>query len=233
MADRITPVALDDMTAGEWTLAPGEIAGIEPASDDSALYVVLADRVLVVDPRTFAPRREMVVPPESVPVDHVAPGAAADRAGLREVRLLTHGQGHASMDFEPSARTEELQDRLADFIRDRVDPAEAVYRDQVGASGDPHFHPPVMEDLKAEARARGLWNLFLPDADLRRQGSATSSTPRCASSWVARRCSQEATNCSAPDTGNMELLAQVRHAVPARAVPRARCSTARSARASP
>ncbi len=73
VSDRIAPVALDDMTAGEWTLAPGEISGIEPASDDSALYVVLADRVLVVDPRTFAPRREMVVPPESVPVDHVAP----------------------------------------------------------------------------------------------------------------------------------------------------------------
>jgi hypothetical protein len=61
------------MTVGEWTLAPGEISGIEPASDDSALYLVLADRVLVVDPRTFAARREMVVPPESVPVDHVAP----------------------------------------------------------------------------------------------------------------------------------------------------------------
>ena len=73
VSDRIAPVALDDMTAGEWTLAPGEISGIEPASDDSALYIVLADRVLVVDPRTFAPRREMVVPPESVPVDHVAP----------------------------------------------------------------------------------------------------------------------------------------------------------------
>ncbi len=73
VSDRIAPVALNDMTAGEWTLAPGEISGIEPASDDSALYLVLADRVLVVDPRTFAPRREMVVPPESVPVDHVAP----------------------------------------------------------------------------------------------------------------------------------------------------------------
>ena len=70
------------------------------------------------------------------------------------------------MDFEPSARTRELQGRLDDFIRDRVDPSEAVYRDQVRASGDPHFHPPVMEELKAEARERGLWNLFLPDTDL-------------------------------------------------------------------
>ena len=73
------------------------------------------------------------------------------------------------MDFEPSARTRELHDRLADFVRDRVDPADAVYREQVRASGDPHFHPPVMEELKAEARERGLWNLFLPDGELRRR----------------------------------------------------------------
>jgi hypothetical protein len=73
MSDRITSVALGDLTATDWTAAPGEISGIEPATDDSALYVVLADRVLVVDPRTFAARRELAVPPASVPVDHVAP----------------------------------------------------------------------------------------------------------------------------------------------------------------
>ena len=71
--DRITSVGLDDLSAGNWALAPGEITGIEPATDDSSLYVVLFDRVLVVDPRTFVPRREVAVPPESVPVDHVAP----------------------------------------------------------------------------------------------------------------------------------------------------------------
>jgi hypothetical protein len=71
--DRVTSVALHDLSAGDWALAPGEITGIEPATDDSSLYVVLFDRVLVVDPRTFVPRREVAVPPESVPVDHVAP----------------------------------------------------------------------------------------------------------------------------------------------------------------
>jgi hypothetical protein len=73
VVDRIASVALDDLTAGGWSVAPGEITGIEPATDGSLLYVVLIDRVLVVDPRTFASRRELVVPPESVPVDHVAP----------------------------------------------------------------------------------------------------------------------------------------------------------------
>jgi hypothetical protein len=73
LSDRITSVALDDLAPADWTVAPGEIRGIEPASDDSLLYVVLLDRVLVVDPRTFAPRREVALPPQSAPVDHVAP----------------------------------------------------------------------------------------------------------------------------------------------------------------
>jgi hypothetical protein len=71
--DQLTSVALDDLTPGEWTRVPGEITGIEPATDDSALYVVLPDRVLVTDPRTFTWRRELSVPPQSVPIDHVAP----------------------------------------------------------------------------------------------------------------------------------------------------------------
>ena len=109
------------------------------------------------------------------------------------------------MDFEPSARTRELQDRLAEFIRDRVDPSEAVHREEVRASGDPHFHPPVMEELKAEARERGLWNLFLPDADLGAGLTTLEYAPLC--ELMGRSpLSQEATNCSAPDTGNMELL---------------------------
>jgi len=73
VADRITSVALEDLHADEWASAPGEIAGIEPASDGTNLYVVLVDRVLVVDPRTLVSRRELAVPPQSVPVDHVAP----------------------------------------------------------------------------------------------------------------------------------------------------------------
>jgi hypothetical protein len=73
VVSHVAAVALSDLTAGDWNVAPGEITGIEPASDDSALYVVLADRVLVVDPRTFTKRRELAVPPESMPVDHVAP----------------------------------------------------------------------------------------------------------------------------------------------------------------
>jgi hypothetical protein len=71
--DRIAPVALDDLTVGAWTTAPGSIIGIEPATDDATLYVVLVDRVLVFDPRTFVARREVDLPPTTTPIDHVAP----------------------------------------------------------------------------------------------------------------------------------------------------------------
>jgi acyl-CoA dehydrogenase len=118
------------------------------------------------------------------------------------------------MDFAPSARTEELRGRLADFVAERVDPAEAVYAEQVAASGDPHFHPPVMEDLKAEARARGLWNLFLPGSDHGPGLSNLEYAPLCELMGQSP-LSQEATNCSAPDTGNMEAL--VKFATPLQA----------------
>jgi acyl-CoA dehydrogenase len=118
------------------------------------------------------------------------------------------------MDFAPSARTEELRGRLADFVAERVDPAEAVYAEQVADSGDPHFHPPVMEDLKAEARARGLWNLFLPGSDYGPGLSNLEYAPLCELMGQSP-LSQEATNCSAPDTGNMEAL--VKFATPLQA----------------
>ena len=89
--DQITSVALDDLTAGDWAIAPGEITGIEPATDGSSLYVVLADRVLVVDPRTFVPPAGGRRPTGVGPGRPRGAGAAADLARLREVRLLTAG----------------------------------------------------------------------------------------------------------------------------------------------
>jgi len=116
------------------------------------------------------------------------------------------------MDFTPSPRTVELHRSLSTFVAEVVVPANAVYAEQVAAAGDPHFHPPVMEELKAEAKARGLWNLFLPDAG---HGPGAGS-PGLSNTEYAPLCelmgreplSQEATNCAAPDTGNMEVLLQ-------------------------
>ena len=83
---------------------------------------------------------------------------------------------------------------------ERVHPAEAVYRQQMADLGDPHGHPQVLEDLKAEARRRGLWNLFLPG-----QLSNVDYAP-LAEIMGRSLLAPEACNCSAPDSGNMEIL---------------------------
>ena len=75
------------------------------------------------------------------------------------------------------------------------------------ASGDPHFHPPVIEELKAEARARGLWNLFLPHKTQWTEGLSNLDYAPLAEVMGRSGIASEACNCSAPDTGNMELLA--------------------------
>lgn len=64
--------------------------------------------------------------------------------------------------YEMSERTVQYRDTLLAFMDEHVYPAEAVYEEQMRASGDPHFQPPILEELKAEARRRGLWNLFHP-----------------------------------------------------------------------
>lgn len=111
------------------------------------------------------------------------------------------------MDFEPSDRAKEYQQRLQAFMDERVYPAERVYLEQVRAGDTPHVHPPVMEELKEEARRRGLWNLFLPDPA---HGPGLSYLEYAPLAEIMGRTmiAAEATNCNAPDTGNMEVLHQ-------------------------
>jgi acyl-CoA dehydrogenase len=111
-----------------------------------------------------------------------------------------------TVDFALSPRAAELAAVLEDFMRDLVYPAETVYREQMRAAGTPHYQPPVLEELKEQARARGLWNLFLPHKTEWTDGlSNLDYAPLCETlgrSFIA----PEVLNCSAPDTGNMELL---------------------------
>ena len=111
------------------------------------------------------------------------------------------------MDFEPTARSRDLQERLTAFMEERVHPAEAVYEREIRESGDPHFHPPVMEELKEEARRRGLWNLFHPDPAY---GPGLTYAEYAPLAEISGRShiAPEAINCAAPDTGNMEVLTQ-------------------------
>ena len=114
------------------------------------------------------------------------------------------------MNFEPSDRSREFSERLRSFMDARVLPAEPVWQEQVRASaarGEPHCHSPVMEELKEEARSRGLWNLFLPDPD-HGPGLSNLDYAPLAEIMGRTRIAAEACNCSAPDTGNMEVLHQ-------------------------
>jgi acyl-CoA dehydrogenase len=111
------------------------------------------------------------------------------------------------MDFQPSARCLEFKERLQAFMDEHVHPAETLYERQLRESGDPHSQPPAMEELKALARERGLWNMFLPDPD---HGAGLSNGDYAPLAEILGRShiASEACNCSAPDTGNMEVLHQ-------------------------
>jgi acyl-CoA dehydrogenase len=112
--------------------------------------------------------------------------------------------------LEFSPRAEELRERLVEFMDERVMPAEPVWIQQVqesAAAGQPHCHPPVLEGLKEEARSRGLWNLFLPDEEYGAGLTNVEYAPM-AEIMGRSRIASEACNCSAPDTGNMEVLHQ-------------------------
>jgi acyl-CoA dehydrogenase len=111
------------------------------------------------------------------------------------------------MDFGFDQKTSELQQRLLEFMDECVYPAEARFQAEVESADDPWGTPAVLEELKAEARGRGLWNLFLPrthefGAGLTNLQYAPLAEITGHNPWIA----PEAINCSAPDTGNMELL---------------------------
>lgn len=108
------------------------------------------------------------------------------------------------MDFSPSPTAARLVDEVNDFMDGHVRPAEAVYVDQLRDA--PGTHPPVMEELKAEAKRRKLWNLFLPHQTQWTEGLSNVDYAPLAEIMGTSGIGSEAMNCSAPDTGNMEIL---------------------------
>jgi acyl-CoA dehydrogenase len=115
------------------------------------------------------------------------------------------------MDFEFDARTEELRTQLLSFMDDNIYPAEKVFAAQVAdaaAEGRIWERPPVIEELKAQARSQGLWNLFLAHHP---EGAGLTNlqyAPLAEISGHSPEIAPQALNCAAPDTGNMELLAE-------------------------
>jgi acyl-CoA dehydrogenase len=107
--------------------------------------------------------------------------------------------------FPPSPRSAELLQRLDAFLREVVEPGEAEFHAQHAAQADRWQVPPILETMKAKARAAGLWNLFLPDAE-RGAGLSNLEYAPLAERMGRSLIASEVFNCSAPDTGNMEVL---------------------------
>ena len=127
------------------------------------------------------------------------------------------------MDFQHSERSLEYQGKLTEFMDECIYPAEAVYEQQMRESGDPHHFPAILDELKAEAKKRGLWNLFHPHLGAGGTGGAGSAgssggdsnrpgltnaeyAPLAEIMGRSMHLAPEACNCNAPDTGNMEVF---------------------------
>jgi acyl-CoA dehydrogenase len=114
------------------------------------------------------------------------------------------------MDFAHSDRSVQLQLQVQQFLDEHVYPAEHEFEREVAenrSQGEPFRTPKVLAGLKDEARRRGLWNLFLPDEKYGPGLSVLDYAPIAELSGRSVALAPEAMNCSAPDTGNMELLA--------------------------
>ena len=127
------------------------------------------------------------------------------------------------MDFQHSERSLEYQGKLTEFMDECIYPAETVYEQQMRESGDPHHFPAILDELKAEAKKRGLWNLFHPHlgaggtsgagnagsagGDSNRPGLTNAEyAPLAEIMGRSMHLAPEACNCNAPDTGNMEVF---------------------------
>ena len=111
------------------------------------------------------------------------------------------------MDFSLTPKVEDLRSRLIAFMDEHVYPNEKVAAEQVHASGDEHLEAPIVKELKKKAKAQGLWNLFLPDEEYGAGLKNWEYGTLCeimGRSYIAPRVF----NCAAPDTGNMEILAE-------------------------
>jgi acyl-CoA dehydrogenase len=115
------------------------------------------------------------------------------------------------MEFEHSAKVRDLQARLSAFMDAHVYPNEKRFREEI-AEGDRWQPTPILETLKGTARQAGLWNLFLPDSEYGAGLTNREYAPLCEIMGRASPFAPEIFNCSAPDTGNMEVL--VRYGTP-------------------
>ena len=106
---------------------------------------------------------------------------------------------------EMTERASKLRARVQEFMDEHIMPNESLYYQQIDEGADRWECPPILDELKAKAKAQDLWNLFLPESD---KGAGLTNLEYAPISEVMGRVSfgSEVFNCSAPDTGNMEVL---------------------------
>ncbi len=111
------------------------------------------------------------------------------------------------MDFAYSEKVNDLRKRISAFMDEYIYPNESTFNEQIEKSGNPHHHAEIVDELKAKAKAEGLWNLFLPENE---HGAGLTNLEYAPLAEIMGRVgwASEVFNCSAPDTGNMEILAQ-------------------------
>jgi acyl-CoA dehydrogenase len=133
------------------------------------------------------------------------PGTRRDGSALASFSNHTQ-KGTAGMHFEHSAKVKDLQQKLTAFMDEHIYPHEKLWHEQI-RTGDRWQPTAIIEGLKPKARAAGLWNLFLPH---REHGAGLTNLEYAPLCEIMGRSpmAPEVFNCSAPDTGNMEVLAQ-------------------------
>jgi acyl-CoA dehydrogenase len=111
------------------------------------------------------------------------------------------------MDFAYTEKVNGLRRQVSEFMERYIFPNQKTYREQIAASGNPHHHAEIVDELKAKAKAARLWNLFLPDKEY---GAGLTNLEYAPLAEIMGRVgwASEVFNCAAPDTGNMEILAQ-------------------------
>src|SRR5690606_14730727 len=162
----------------------------------------LVSRVRPLQARRDPRRHLLPLPPRTDRRRRLRPHRCGCRTAGRARQLRAEGE---LMDFGVDSTTEELSGRLLEFMDSHVYPAEPVFHDQLAARTDPWTVPPIVDELKAEARSRGLWNFFLPGPD---GGGLTNLqyAPLAEITGRSPELAPVALNCAAPDTGNMEVL---------------------------
>src|SRR3989304_8322655 len=111
------------------------------------------------------------------------------------------------MDFTLSPKVEDPRRGVTAFMDEHVYPAEKLAEEQIHASGDPHREAPIVTEIRKKAKAQGLWNMFMPDE---RHGMGLKNWEYAPLGEIMGRSplGARAFNCMAPDTGNMEILAE-------------------------